>query len=104
MRKHDQPDDSLSSEEEAEMHAFRRIASALERGDVDELAAALHEMPDPAGLAPGSYTVTGHVSQGSKPYQQASCSSNFTVREFEPPTLSCSAPRWRCWAARIRRS
>ncbi len=44
-----------------------------------------------AGLAPGLYTVTGRVSQGSKANEQANCSSNFTVKAFEPPTLSCSA-------------
>jgi hypothetical protein len=43
----DEPDGSLSSEEEAELRAFHRIASALERGDIDELAAALGQVPDP---------------------------------------------------------
>jgi hypothetical protein len=54
MSKPDQPDDRASSEEEAELRAYRRIASALERGDIDELAAALLEDTDPAGLGPGS--------------------------------------------------
>jgi hypothetical protein len=39
MSKQDEPDDSASSEEEAELRALRRVASALERGDIDELAA-----------------------------------------------------------------
>jgi hypothetical protein len=55
MSNHDGPRDSASSEEEAELRAFRRIASALERGDIDELAAALFEEPDPAWSASGSH-------------------------------------------------
>jgi hypothetical protein len=50
MSNHDGPDDRVSNEEEAELRAFRRVASALERGDIDELAAALLEESDPAGL------------------------------------------------------
>jgi outer membrane protein OmpA-like peptidoglycan-associated protein len=46
---------------------------------------------DTTGLAPGSYTVTGHVSEGPKPGQFADCTANFTVKEYEPPTLTCSA-------------
>ncbi len=46
---------------------------------------------DTASLAPGSYTVTGHVSEGQKPGMFADCTANFTVKEFEPPTLTCSA-------------
>jgi hypothetical protein len=44
-----------------------------------------------AGLAPGTYTVKGHVSEGAKPGQMADCSADFTVKQFEPPTVSCSA-------------
>jgi hypothetical protein len=55
MSMQDEQDGSLSSEEEAELRAFRRIASALERGDIDELAAALQEEPDPARPAPVSH-------------------------------------------------
>lgn len=44
-----------------------------------------------AGLAPGSYTVSGHVSQGDHSYQQAGCTAAFTVQPFDPPTVSCSA-------------
>jgi DNA-binding GntR family transcriptional regulator len=54
MSMQDEPGGSLSSEEEAELRAYRRIASALERGDVDALAAALREETDPARPAPGS--------------------------------------------------
>jgi hypothetical protein len=46
----DEPDDNALCVDDAELRAFRRIASALERGDIDELAAAL----DPAWPAPVS--------------------------------------------------
>jgi hypothetical protein len=48
-------------------------------------------------LDPGNYTVNATVKQGkkgkegTKPGQTAQCSANFTVKAFEPPTLSCSA-------------
>jgi hypothetical protein len=48
-------------------------------------------------LAPGSYTVKGEVKEGKngkeglKPGQTADCSGSFTVKAFEPPTLTCSA-------------
>ena len=44
-----------------------------------------------SSLAPGSFTVTGHVSEGQKPGQFADCTANLTVKQFEPPTVSCSA-------------
>jgi outer membrane protein OmpA-like peptidoglycan-associated protein len=44
-----------------------------------------------ADLAPGSYTVKGNVSEGAKVGQSADCSATFTVKAFEPPTISCSA-------------
>jgi outer membrane protein OmpA-like peptidoglycan-associated protein len=46
---------------------------------------------DTKDLNPGSYTVTGHVTQGAKPGQFADCTANFEVKQFEPPTISCSA-------------
>jgi len=46
---------------------------------------------DTTGLAPGDYTVSGHLSQGDRPSQQASCSTSFTIRAYDPPTVSCSA-------------
>jgi hypothetical protein len=52
---------------------------------------------DTAALAPGSYTVKADVKEGKagkeglKPGQSASCSASFTVKAFEPPTISCSA-------------
>jgi ribosomal protein S11 len=48
-------------------------------------------------LAAGSYSITGTVKEGKagkeglKPWQTAQCSASFTVKEFEPPTISCSA-------------
>jgi hypothetical protein len=48
-------------------------------------------------LAPGSYTAQGTVKEGKKgkeglkPWETASCSASFTVKEFEPPTITCSA-------------
>ena len=50
-----------------------------------------------ANLAPGTYTVKGDVKEGKKgkeglkPGQSANCSATYTVKEFEPPTISCSA-------------
>ena len=50
-----------------------------------------------ASLAPGSYTVNCEVKEGkkgkegAKPWQNASGSTTFTVKAFEPPTISCSA-------------
>ncbi len=46
---------------------------------------------DTHDLNPGDYTVTGHVSEGARAGQFADCTSTFTVKQFEPPTLSCSA-------------
>jgi hypothetical protein len=48
-------------------------------------------------LNPGSYTVKGTVKEGKKgkeglkPGQTAECSTDFSVKEFEPPTLNCAA-------------
>jgi hypothetical protein len=44
-----------------------------------------------AGIAPGTYTLTGHVVEGKHPYEQATCTSTFTIQPFDPPTISCSA-------------
>jgi hypothetical protein len=46
---------------------------------------------DTKTFAAGTYTVKGHVEQGSRPGQFADCSVQFTVTAFEPPTISCSA-------------
>jgi OmpA family len=44
-----------------------------------------------ATAAPGSYTAKGHVSEGVKPGQMADCTASYTVMQFQPPTISCSA-------------
>ncbi len=46
---------------------------------------------DTKTAAPGSYTVTGHVTEGAKPGQSADCTGQFTINDFQPPTISCSA-------------
>ena len=48
---------------------------------------------DTSGLAPGSYDVSGKLVQGDKQKIIATCMTAFTVRAFEPPTLSCTADR-----------
>jgi hypothetical protein len=48
-------------------------------------------------LAAGTYTVKAEVKEGKpgkegmKPGQTADCTASFTVKAFEPPTISCSA-------------
>ena len=50
-----------------------------------------------ANQAPGSYTVKCGVKEGRpgkeglKPWQVADSSTSYTVKEFEPPTISCTA-------------
>jgi len=50
-----------------------------------------------AALAPGSYTVKVSVKEGKagkeglKVGESADCSASFTVRAYDPPTISCSA-------------
>ena len=44
-----------------------------------------------AGLAPGDYSITGHVSQGMRPGLQADCTGGFRIHAYEPPTLNCVA-------------
>jgi outer membrane protein OmpA-like peptidoglycan-associated protein len=46
---------------------------------------------DTTTLSAGSFTVSGHVSEGAKPGESADCTASFTVKPYEPPTLSCSA-------------
>ena len=46
---------------------------------------------DSKDIAPGTYTVKGHVSEGAKPTQSADCTAAYTVMAFQPPTVSCSA-------------
>jgi hypothetical protein len=46
---------------------------------------------DTTSVAPGEYEVKGSVSEGSRLSQNATCKAPFTVKPFDPPTLSCSA-------------
>lgn len=52
---------------------------------------------DTSNLAPGSYTVNCGVKEGKpgkeglKPWESASSTATFTVKEYEPPTINCSA-------------
>jgi hypothetical protein len=46
---------------------------------------------DTVNLAPGTYTVKGHVSQGDKPSDNADGMAQYVVKAFEAPTVSCSA-------------
>ena len=44
-------------------------------------------------LAPGSYDVKGHLTEGKgdKPYETADCTASFTVKAYDPPTITCAA-------------
>ncbi len=42
-------------------------------------------------LQPGTYKVMGHVTEGNKAGESADCTTMFTVKQFEPPTVSCVA-------------
>lgn len=46
---------------------------------------------DTSNLQPGTYKVMGHVTEGNKAGQSADCTTMFTVKQFEPPTLSCTS-------------
>ncbi len=47
---------------------------------------------DTTNLQPGTYPITGHVTEGTKAGMSADCTgSTLTVKQFEPPTISCSA-------------
>ncbi|MGA3080414.1 MAG: hypothetical protein ABSD44_03410 [Terracidiphilus sp.] len=46
---------------------------------------------DTTNLAPGAYTLKCHVSQGEKPADNADATAPYTVKAFEPPTVSCAA-------------
>jgi hypothetical protein len=50
---------------------------------------------DTKTAAPGTYTAKGHIVQAGgkapKPGEMADCTATYTVKQFEPPTVSCSA-------------
>jgi hypothetical protein len=64
MSMQDEPDEKLSNEEDAESRAYRRIADALQRDDIDDLTAALGQVPDPAWHTPDSHD--RRISQGGR--------------------------------------
>jgi hypothetical protein len=45
---------------------------------------------DTTGLEPGQYEVVGRISTGLKPGQQSYCSAPFTVKGYNPPTITCT--------------
>jgi hypothetical protein len=49
---------------------------------------------DTKNATPGTYTAKGHIVQATgkpKPGEMADCTATYTVKQFEPPTISCSA-------------
>jgi hypothetical protein len=42
------------------------------------------------GLEPGQYEVVGRISTGPRPGQQSYCSAPFTVKGYNPPTITCT--------------
>ena len=48
---------------------------------------------DTTGLAPGTYQISGKIVDGKKQREIASCDTSFTVRNYDPPTVTCSADR-----------
>ena len=45
--------------------------------------------------AAGNYHVGGRLLEGKKPRQVAECTANFSIREFDPPTVACTSDRSR---------
>ena len=48
---------------------------------------------DTANMLPGVYQVSGQLVEGDKQRLISSCTTSFTVRAYEPPTVSCAADR-----------
>jgi hypothetical protein len=46
---------------------------------------------DTTDVMPGTYTLKGHVSEGTRSRENADCAIPYSVKAFEPPTVSCSA-------------
>jgi outer membrane protein OmpA-like peptidoglycan-associated protein len=46
---------------------------------------------DTTNLAPGSYTLKCHVSEGDRPSENADATAPYAVKAYEPPTVSCAA-------------
>lgn len=43
------------------------------------------------GVAAGSYTLKGHVSDGEKAGESADCTAQYVIKAYEAPTITCSA-------------
>ncbi|MHB1022388.1 MAG: OmpA family protein [Acidobacteriaceae bacterium] len=46
---------------------------------------------DTTGLVAGNYTITGHVSEGRRRDESADCTTGFSIRLNQPPTITCAA-------------
>jgi hypothetical protein len=55
------------------------------------VGSGLYPQIDTKGMSPGEYTVKGKLSEGSKPRQNATCEAPFTIRAYDPPTITCAA-------------
>jgi len=43
------------------------------------------------GMTAGDYIVSGRVSEGRGPSENAECAASFRIQAYDPPTISCSA-------------
>jgi len=55
------------------------------------IGTGLYPALDTTGMKAGEYIIHGHISQGPKARQQADCEAPFSVRAYEPPTITCTA-------------
>jgi hypothetical protein len=55
------------------------------------VGAGLNPEVDTAGMKPGEYIVHGHYQEGMRAREQANCDAPFTIKAFEPPTITCTA-------------
>jgi len=70
----------------------RKTATYSWTGDHGAISGATGTLTiETAAAAPGTYRVTGHISESRKPTESAECSATYTVMAFQPPTVSCSA-------------
>jgi hypothetical protein len=67
-------------------HPFFTWTSTGGKVTPDESSATI----DTTGLAPGDYTASSHMAYGKKASEQAICVAPFSVRAFDPPTVTCS--------------
>ncbi|MEA2882344.1 MAG: hypothetical protein QOH32_1600 [Bradyrhizobium sp.] len=65
-----QQNEVLDNADSAEARALDRFVSALDRGDIDELAAALGQLFEPAWPAPGRHRRPNESEQNGPPGPQ----------------------------------